>query len=199
MWTLLFWPKCVQTLVTDWWRGPLWNLLLAVRSRQPWSSASSSSAQPGSDGGTGPCACWRTACRTSWCRRDCSPDRGGEQRSEHTVTAAGVTDLIYPACKDTQRSEGDKIRRPTQSVWLKSSEGNIKHTDACFSISEQNITADILYISCSNMMVLTDPTQTRMLQRLQLDPNTRNFSFSALNGSLVTKHSSSSLRTHTHT
>lgn len=47
--------------------------------RLPWSSASSWPTRPESDGGTGPGACSHTACRTSWCRKDCSPDRRGSK------------------------------------------------------------------------------------------------------------------------
>lgn len=48
-----------------------------VTRRRPWSSASSSwPAQPGSDGGTGSGASSHIACRTSWYKRDCSPDMG---------------------------------------------------------------------------------------------------------------------------
>lgn len=57
----------------------LWTLLLDVMRRLPWSSASSWPTRPESDGGTGPGACSHTACRTSWCRKDCSPDRRGSK------------------------------------------------------------------------------------------------------------------------
>lgn len=46
-----------------------------VTRRPALKSASSSPARPESDGGTGPSACSHNACRTAWCRRDCSPDK----------------------------------------------------------------------------------------------------------------------------
>lgn len=51
------------------------DLLCGIRTQLPWSSASSWPTRPVSDGGTGPGAYSHTACRTSWCRKDCSPDR----------------------------------------------------------------------------------------------------------------------------
>lgn len=50
------------------------DLQSRVTGQQPWSSASSWPARPGFDEGTGPGASSHIACRTSWCKRDCSPD-----------------------------------------------------------------------------------------------------------------------------
>ena len=51
------------------------DLLSDVMRQQPWSPASSWPARPESDGGTGPGSCSHTACRTSWCRKGCSPEK----------------------------------------------------------------------------------------------------------------------------
>ena len=75
----MYWGVCCS-LVSSLWTS-------CVMRRQPLNSASSLPAQSESDGGTGPSACSRTAYRTSWCRRDCSPDRG--ERSKHRCSAAG--------------------------------------------------------------------------------------------------------------
>lgn len=74
------------------WRGVYWTFIYCCRvqmmdlqsnvtRRWPWSSASSWPAQPGSDGETGPSASSHTACRTSWCKRDCIPDKGRGEMS----------------------------------------------------------------------------------------------------------------------
>lgn len=45
-----------------------------------------------------------------------------------------------------------------------------------------------------NETLLTEPTQTELPHRLHFEPRTKNLSLSGLNGSLVTKHSSSNLK-----
>ena len=63
-----------------------------VTRRQPWSSAASSwPARPESDVGTGPGACSHTACRTSWCRRYCSPDM--RERGEVSINAQAASNI----------------------------------------------------------------------------------------------------------
>lgn len=63
-----------------------------VTRRQPWSFAASSwPARPESDVGTGPGACSHTACRTSWCRRYCSPDM--RERGEVSINAQAASNI----------------------------------------------------------------------------------------------------------
>lgn len=56
-------------------------VLPSVMTQQHWSLGSSWPALSESDEGTAPSACSHTACRTSWCRKDCSPGREEKQAS----------------------------------------------------------------------------------------------------------------------